>query len=100
VIPSLSVAVSLRSYNGVRLELGIPLPYKAVTDRTHSCSTSGLRVRHGDPLDMGRRCRMLRPPIGPLQWAGTESSPVQYGKMDGAVHSGERVAQEALTALS
>jgi hypothetical protein len=100
VILSLSDAVYLRSYNGVRLELGILLPRKAMTDRTHSCSTSGLHVRHGDTLDMGRRCRMLRPPIGPIRWAGTETSPVQYVTMDGDVRSGERVAQETLTTLS
>jgi hypothetical protein len=100
VILGLSDAAYLRSHCGVRLELGIPLLRKAMTDRTRSCSTSGLRVRHGGTLDKSRRCRMLRPPIGPLQRAGTQSSPVQYGTMDGAVRSGERVAQEAPTTLS
>ncbi len=63
-------------------------------------ATSDQCVRHGKALDMGRRCRMLRPPIGPLPWAGIEISPVRYTKMDGAVRSEERGAQEVMTALS
>jgi monoamine oxidase len=42
---------------------------------------------------------VLREPIGPLHWAGTETSPVWNGKMEGAVLSGERVAAEVLDAL-
>jgi monoamine oxidase len=42
----------------------------------------------------------LRPSIGPLHWAGTETSPVWYGKMEGAIRSGHRVAQEVLTTVS
>jgi monoamine oxidase len=42
---------------------------------------------------------VLRAPIGPLHWAGTETSPVWNGKMEGAVLSGERVAAEVLEAL-
>jgi len=41
----------------------------------------------------------LRPPVGPVHWAGTETSPVWYGKMEGAIRSGERVAAEVLKAL-
>jgi monoamine oxidase len=41
----------------------------------------------------------LRAPIGALHWAGTETSPLWYGKMEGAVRSGERVAAEVLDAL-
>ena len=41
----------------------------------------------------------LRAPIGPLHWAGTETSLVWCGKMEGAVRSGERVAAEVLEAL-
>ncbi|MFT3856020.1 MAG: FAD-dependent oxidoreductase [Aquabacterium sp.] len=39
-----------------------------------------------------------RAPIGRLHWAGTETSPVWSGYMDGAVRSGERAAQEILGA--
>jgi len=41
----------------------------------------------------------LRAPIGPLHWAGTETSPIWNGKMEGAVRSGERAADEVLTVL-
>jgi monoamine oxidase len=40
----------------------------------------------------------LRPPIGPLHWAGAETATVWNGYMDGAVQSGERAASEALAA--
>ncbi|HEY1509371.1 MAG TPA: flavin monoamine oxidase family protein [Solirubrobacteraceae bacterium] len=36
----------------------------------------------------------LREPVGPLHWAGTETSEVFNGYMDGAVRSGERAATE------
>jgi monoamine oxidase len=42
---------------------------------------------------------VLRAPIDTLHWAGTETSPEWNGKMEGAVRSGERVAQEVLAAL-
>jgi monoamine oxidase len=42
----------------------------------------------------------LREPIGRLHWAGTETSPVWNGYMDGAVRSGERAAAEVLAALA
>ncbi len=35
-------------------------------------------------------------PYGRIHWAGTETSPVWTGYMEGAVHSGERVAKEVL----
>ncbi len=41
----------------------------------------------------------LRAPIGPLHWAGAEIAEVWSGYMDGAVRSGESVAQEVLAAL-
>ncbi len=39
---------------------------------------------------------LLRSPEGPIHWAGSETSPVWNGYMDGAVRSGERVAREIL----
>jgi monoamine oxidase len=36
----------------------------------------------------------LREPVGRIHWAGTETSDYWNGYMDGAVRSGERVAQE------
>ena len=41
----------------------------------------------------------LREPVGPIHWAGTETSDVWSGYMDGAVRSGERAAAEALAHL-
>jgi monoamine oxidase len=41
----------------------------------------------------------LRRPVGRIHWAGTETATVWTGYMDGAVQSGERVAQEVLAAL-
>jgi monoamine oxidase len=41
----------------------------------------------------------LRPPIGPLHWAGAETAEVWCGYMDGAVSSGERAAREVLAAV-
>ena len=38
----------------------------------------------------------LRKPIGRIHWAGTETSDVWNGYIDGAVRSGERVAKEVL----
>lgn len=40
----------------------------------------------------------LRPPVGPIHWAGTETAEVWNGHMDGAVRSGLRAAQEILPA--
>ena len=38
----------------------------------------------------------LRKPVGRIHWAGTETSEVWNGYMDGAVRSGERAAREVL----
>lgn len=42
----------------------------------------------------------LREPVGPIHWAGTETSTVFPGYMDGAVRSGERAAAEVLEVLA
>jgi monoamine oxidase len=42
----------------------------------------------------------LSAPVGPIHWAGTETSPVWCGYMDGAVRSGERAAAAVLAELS
>jgi monoamine oxidase len=41
----------------------------------------------------------LREPIGVLHWAGTETSAVWMGKMEGALRAGERAAAEVLAGL-
>ncbi|WP_370185528.1 FAD-dependent oxidoreductase [Rhodococcus wratislaviensis] len=38
-------------------------------------------------------------PVGPLHWAGSETSDVGNGYMDGAVRSGRRAATEILAQL-
>ncbi|EYF00542.1 flavin monoamine oxidase family protein [Chondromyces apiculatus] len=43
--------------------------------------------------------RALRAPVGRIHWAGTETSSVWNGFMEGAVRSGERVASEVIAAL-
>jgi monoamine oxidase len=43
--------------------------------------------------------RSLREPIGRIHWAGTETSDVWNGYLDGAVRSGERAAAEVLAQL-
>jgi monoamine oxidase len=47
-----------------------------------------------------RYAQALSEPIGRIHWAGTETADVWNGYMDGAVRSGERAAEEALTALA
>jgi len=44
--------------------------------------------------------RLLRQPVGPLHWAGTETADEWTGFMDGAVRSGQRAAAEVASALS
>ncbi len=45
----------------------------------------GLLVKHG---------ALLREPVGPIHWAGTETATVWSGYIDGALSSGERAARE------
>lgn len=42
----------------------------------------------------------LREPVGPIHWAGTETSEIWCGYMDGAVRAGERAASEVAESLS
>lgn len=42
----------------------------------------------------------VRKPVGPIHWAGTESSTRFYGYMEGAVDAGQRAAEEVALALS
>ena len=51
-------------------------------------SRPGCITRHG-PL--------VREPFGLVHWAGTETATVSHGAIDGAVRSGERVAEEILS---
>lgn len=44
--------------------------------------------------------RLLRTPVGPLHWAGTETADEWTGFMDGAVRSGQRAADEVAGELT
>jgi monoamine oxidase len=50
----------------------------------------GLLLDHGPAL---------RQPVGPIHWAGTETSNYWNGYMDGAIRSGKRAAREVLDEL-
>ena len=52
------------------------------------------------PGTLTRYGRALRPPVGPLHWAGTETAMRWAGYMDGAAESGQRAAREVITALA
>ena len=41
----------------------------------------------------------LREPFGRIHWAGTETSPVWSGYIEGAIRSGERAAAETIPLL-
>lgn len=51
------------------------------------------------PGTLTRYGSSLRAPVGPVHWAGTETSDYWTGYMDGAVRSGERAAREVIAAL-
>ena len=76
---------------------GEPLAYYE-TDWSADGWTSGCVSPVGPSL-LTRFGTALREPTGPIHWAGTETSQVWCGYMDGAVRSGERAAMEVSTAL-
>jgi len=60
--------------------------------------TRGCFMAHYPPGVLTQFGSVLREPLGRVHWAGTETSPVMNGFIDGAVRSGERVAAEILAA--
>lgn len=56
----------------------------------------GCSVAHFPPGLLTSHGRLLRQPFGRVHWAGTETATVSHGAVDGAVRSGERVADEVL----
>ena len=48
------------------------------------------------PGVLSRYGQFLSAPIGSLHWAGTETSPIWTGYIEGAIRSGQRAAQEVL----
>ena len=58
--------------------------------------TKGCSMAHFPPGVLTNYGALLREPFGRVHWAGTETSTVSHGAMDGAVRSGERAATEIL----
>ncbi len=59
--------------------------------------TRGCSMAHFPPGLLTSRGHLLREPWGRIHWAGTETSVISHGAIDGAVRSGERAAAEILT---
>lgn len=62
--------------------------------------SGGGMISHAPPGVLTEFGPALREPCGRIHWAGTESSAVMCGWIDGAVRSGERAAAEVLGADS
>jgi monoamine oxidase len=58
--------------------------------------SGGGMIAHTPPGVLTEFGPALREPCGRIHWAGTESSAVMYGFIDGAVRSGERAAVEVM----
>jgi monoamine oxidase len=60
--------------------------------------SGGGMIGHAPPGVLTEFGYTLREPCGRIHWAGTESSAVMCGWIDGAIRSGERAASEVLEA--
>lgn len=58
--------------------------------------SGGGMIAHAPPGVLTEFGPALREPCGRIHWAGTESSAIMYGFIDGAVRSGERAAVEVM----
>jgi monoamine oxidase len=58
--------------------------------------SGGGMIAHAPPGVLTEFGPALREPCGRIHWAGSESSAVMYGFIDGAVRSGERAATEVM----
>jgi monoamine oxidase len=58
--------------------------------------SGGGMISHAPPGVLTEFGTALREPCGRIHWAGTESSAVMCGWVDGAVRSGERAAAEVM----
>jgi monoamine oxidase len=74
---------------------------RAYVDRSWSAEpwTRGCYGAHLPPGAWTQLGPALRPPVGPIHWAGTETAERWMGYIDGAIESGERAAAEVLAAL-
>jgi monoamine oxidase len=89
------VAVLTRALGPAAAEPG------AYVDRSWSAEpwTRGCYGAHLPPGAWTQLGPALRPPVGPIHWAGTETAERWMGYIDGAIESGERAAAEVLAAL-
>jgi monoamine oxidase len=62
----------------------------------HEQWTRGCSFAHLRPGVLTSYGHLIREPFGRVHWAGTETSTVSHGAIDGAVRSGERAASEIL----
>ena len=53
-------------------------------------------MAHFAPGILTRYGHLLREPWRRIHWAGTETSTISHGAVDGAIRSGERAATEVL----
>lgn len=73
----------------------VPLDYIEQNWSAEPYSGGGM-IAHTPPGVLTEFGPALREPCGRIHWAGTESSPIMYGFIDGAVRSGERAAAEVI----
>jgi monoamine oxidase len=76
---------------------GSPVGYHEQNWTVERYSGGGM-ISHAPPGVLTEFGHALREACGRIHWAGTESSAVMCGWIDGAIRSGERAATEALTA--
>ncbi|MEU6584884.1 FAD-dependent oxidoreductase [Nocardia sp. NPDC046763] len=74
---------------------GLPVDYIEQDWSTERYSGGGM-LSHTPTGVLTQFGRTLREPCGRIHWAGTESSAVMCGWVDGAIRSGERAASEVL----
>jgi monoamine oxidase len=61
--------------------------------------TRGAYMAHFPPGALTQYGPAVSEPWGRVHWAGSETSPISLGTIDGAIRSGERAAREVLEAL-
>lgn len=76
-----------------------PLSYHEQNWTVERYSGGGM-ISHAPPGVLTEFGHTLREVCGRIHWAGTESSAVMCGWIDGAVRSGERAAAEVMAAES
>lgn len=74
-----------------------PLEFHEQNWTTERYSGGGM-IGHAPPGVLTEFGYTLREPCGRIHWAGTESSAIMCGWIDGAIRSGERAAAEAMAA--